>query len=63
MRPNGRPQTGQTMKPNDIEIDWELDDIVGLAEEPPVYLCTACQVNAVDALNGYDTCEECQARA
>jgi hypothetical protein len=51
------------MKPNDTEIDWDLDDIVGLAEEPPVYLCTACHVNAADAANGYDTCEECQARA
>lgn len=49
------------MKPN--EVDWNLDDIVGLAEEPPVFLCTVCHVNAVDALNGYDTCDECQARA
>jgi hypothetical protein len=39
---------------------WDPDEIVELAEEPP--LCTVCHQNAVAAENGYDTCADCIAR-
>jgi hypothetical protein len=32
------------------------------AEESPVYLCTICHKNSVDAEDGYDTCTDCLSR-
>jgi hypothetical protein len=50
------------------EIDLEMEAFydqdhfdIPPAETGPFY-CTICGKNAVDALNGYDTCDECLKR-
>ncbi len=42
--------------------DEEWDSGPEPTEPPGGWKCTVCHVNAVDALNGMDTCADCLAR-